>query len=152
MLSLLPAQPPDAPLLKAIAIAAKSHWGYLPQRMAQFAQSSIITLESIANNIVYKACMDAAPAGWYRLLPQTPVAILDDLWVAPAFMGHGIGRALFQHAVAQAQARGAQALELDADPNAAPFYERMGCSTIGQSLSDWGRQIPRMRYSLNTHP
>jgi GNAT superfamily N-acetyltransferase len=145
------AQPQDSVILKEICITSKGYWGYPDHLMSQFAQTPIITPESIVRDIVYKACVDAATVGWYRLLRQAPVAILDDLWVSPAFMGKGIGRALFQHMVSQAQSLGALVIELDSDPNASPFYERMGCSTMGQSLTEWGRTVPRMRYSLPAH-
>jgi GNAT superfamily N-acetyltransferase len=138
----------DSALLREICIQSKGYWGYPDHLMSQFARSAIITRESMARDLVYKACLEASTVGWYRLLPQTPIAILDDLWVLPEFIGRGIGRALFQHAVIQAQSLGALAIELDADPNALPFYECMGCSVIGQSLSEWERYIPRMQYTL----
>lgn len=141
-------EPEDASLLREIAIQSKDYWGYPTEWMAQFAQTLLITEESIAQDIVYKACVQGAAVGWYRLLPGNSVAILDDLWVVPAWIGRGMGGALFRHAEAQARLLGAQAIELDADPNAAPFYEHMGFRVIGQSLTDWGRYVPRMLYNL----
>ncbi len=149
MLNIARACAQDSTLLREICIQSKGYWGYPDHLMSQLARSTIITPESIARDVVYKACLDEFTVGWYRLLPQAPIAILDDLWVLPEFVGKGIGRALFQHAVIQAQSLGALAIELDADPNALPFYERMGCSVIGQSLSEWGRYIPCMRYVLS---
>lgn len=142
------AQPEDADDLKKIALAAKGYWGYAAHLMAQWAQTPIITPKAIATDCVYKACSESVAVGWYRLIMSPPTAILDDLWVSPALIGKGIGRALFQHAVAQAQSFCVLAIELDADPNAAPFYTRMGCQMIGESWTEWGRTIPRMRYSL----
>jgi hypothetical protein len=55
---------------------------------------------------------------------------------------------LFQHAVSQARLHGAEAFEQDTDPHAVAFYQRLGCRVIGQSLSEWGRLILRMRYEL----
>jgi ribosomal protein S18 acetylase RimI-like enzyme len=148
MLEIVRARSQDSVILKEICITSKGYWGYPHPLMCQFAQTPIITPESIARDMVYKACVEEVTVGWYRLLTHAPTAVLDDLWVAPGFMGQGIGRALFQHMVSQAQSLGARAIELDADPNAAPFYERMGCSIVGQSLTEWGRTVPRMRYSL----
>ncbi|MCX6048569.1 MAG: GNAT family N-acetyltransferase [Chloroflexi bacterium] len=148
MIEILRAQPEDADALKKIAIAAKGHWGYDEPLMAQWAQTPIITPEAIAADCVYKGCDGVSIIAWHRLLTSVPTAILDDLWVLPTWIGHGIGRRLFQHAIAQAQLAGALAIELDADPNAAPFYARMGCQMIGESWTEWGRTIPRMRYTL----
>jgi GNAT superfamily N-acetyltransferase len=148
MIQIVRAELQDSVLLKEIAVASKGHWGYSDHLMTEWAQTPIITAESIAADVVYKARTELSVMGWYRLLPHSATAILEDLWVLPAFMGKGIGRALFEHAVAQARHFGVQNIELDADPNAAPFYERMGCRVIGESLSEWRRTIPRMRYDL----
>ena len=86
--------------------------------------------------------------GWYRLLVRLPAVVLEDLWVLPDYIGKGIGRKLFEHAIEQAQLSGADHLELDADPNAAPFYMRMGCHPVGERISEWGRSIPHMVYEL----
>ena len=42
---------------------------------------------------------------------------------------------------------GAAALEIDADPHAAGFYERMGAVRIGETPSSLipGRSLPRLR-------
>jgi hypothetical protein len=53
-------------------------------------------------------------------------------------------------AVSRARAGGASALELDADPNAVGFYERMGARQVGETPSSVvpGRSLPRMRIDL----
>jgi GNAT superfamily N-acetyltransferase len=154
MIEIIRAEPGDAAFLKQIALAAKSHWGYSKDLIAQWGQTAIITPEAIEVDVVYKASNGESCMGWYRLVLQDhPVRtgiILEDLWVLPEFMGKGVGRALFEHAMAQAGDLGAPFVELDADPNARPFYEKMGCEQIGETLSEWGRQLPRMRYSLST--
>ncbi|MGQ9549674.1 MAG: GNAT family N-acetyltransferase [Roseiflexus sp.] len=86
--------------------------------------------------------------GWYRLLVRLPAVVLEDLWVSPDHIGQGIGRKLFAHAIKQALLSGADHLELDADPNAAPFYTRMGCCIAGERISEWGRAVPHMIYDL----
>lgn len=151
MFEIVRAELADFMILKEIAVAAKAHWGYPNHLIAKWAQTPIITTESIAADIVFKACTESSVMGWYRLLLYSAPAILEDLWVLPAFMGKGIGRRLFEHAVDQAGRNGAQNIELDADPNAVPFYERMGCRVIGETPSEWGRVIPRMRYNLTIH-
>jgi len=44
-----------------------------------------------------------------------------------------------------------EAVTLDADPNAVPFYERMGCRGIGRSHSGsiGGRMLPRLRKAMS---
>ena len=77
-------------------------------------------------------------------------AYLDDLFVEPASMWRGVGRALWEDAVAWAAARGATAMVFGAIRNARPFYERMGAVVVGEIASTIiaGRTTPRMRYEL----
>jgi len=138
----------DAERLKQIAIASKSYWGYSEHLISQWAQTPIITSESINKDKVYLARVNSLIIGWYRLLIRLPAVVLEDLWVLPDYIGKGVGRNLFEHAIQQAKLSGAQYLELEADPNAEPFYARMGCQRIGENISEWGRAIPRMRYYL----
>ena len=56
---------------------------------------------------------------------------LEHFWVAPENMGCGVGRALLAHAVGIAASGGAQALAIDADPNAEPFYLACGALRVG---------------------
>ena len=70
--------------------------------------------------------------------------VLEDLWVLPDYIGKDIGRKLFEHAIKQAQLSGADHLELDADPNATPFYTRMGCHVVGERISEWVWAVPYM--------
>jgi len=150
MLQIVRSLPADAQTLKEIAILSKGYWGYPENLMSQWAGSPIITPASIAVADVYHALVDTSAVAWYRLWTGSKTAILDDLWVLPAFIGQGVGRSLFLHAVSQARTSGALSIELDSDPHAQPFYERMGCYKIGETLSSWQRLIPRMKYDLSS--
>jgi GNAT superfamily N-acetyltransferase len=142
------AKPEDSERLKQIAITSKSYWGYSEHLLSQWAQTPLITPESIDKDRVYAACIGSCIIGWYRLLIRLPVVVLEDLWVLPDYIGKGVGKKLFEHGIQQANLSGAERLELDADPNAEPFYTRMGCQVVGESLSEWGRTIPHMVYNL----
>ncbi len=88
--------------------------------------------------------------GWYRVRFHGRRAELEDLWLEPPFIGHGHGRALFEHAVRVARDGGADRMEWDAEPFASGFYEAMGGHEIGRSPSAVvpGRTLPRMRLVL----
>lgn len=74
----------------------------------------------------------------------------------PAFQGglglrRGLhGRLLLQWAVETARQYGAGRIEIDADPDAAGFYERMGARQTGTvpSASIPGRMLPRLILTL----
>jgi predicted N-acetyltransferase YhbS len=76
---------------------------------------------------------------------------LEHLWVLPAEMGRGLGRRLFDAAAAHARAAGAASLLIDGDPNALPFYLRVGAVQIGETrdrLDGQERVRPLLRVEL----
>lgn len=57
---------------------------------------------------------------------------LDNLWVLPEFMGQGIGKGLFEHALERSHVLGVTTLKIESDPNGQSFYEKMGARKIGE--------------------
>lgn len=60
-----------------------------------------------------------------------PVAVLDELYVAPEFRNRGMGSTLLAHAETEVRRRGGQLLEVNVDGvdiDARRFYERHGYS------------------------
>ena len=82
------------------------------------------------------------PAGFALFFPNystflgKPGLYLEDLFVRPAFRGHGIGRALLRELAQIAHARGCGRLEwwvLDWNEPAIGFYKKLGA----EPMSDW---------------
>jgi len=73
-------------------------------------------------------------------------ADLLKLFVEPTALRSGIGRTLFAWAIDLATSQGADRLVIEADPDAAPFYRRMGAQDIGlaPSGSIHGRMLPKL--------
>lgn len=83
--------------------------------------------------------------GFASLLDRGEVAVLDDLWIEPAWMRRGVGTALFDACATEARRRGASRLEWEAEPNALGFYEKLGGRYIRDSdKTPFGRVIPVM--------
>ena len=80
--------------------------------------------------------------GMYRLLHALPQGTLEDLWLDPNAIGSGLGRRLFDHALATAATLGMSSLLIESDPNAEGFYLAMGAARIGQRASASGRLLP----------
>jgi GNAT superfamily N-acetyltransferase len=145
------ARPEQADLLTEIAFAAKRHWGY-PEHWIQ-SWRDILTMppEFIAGNVTYSAIEDGRPVGFYLLTTEADGLHLDHLWILPRAMGRGIGRALFEHAVAQAKGLGLPAIKIEADPNAEGFYQRMGAKRVGvnvAAIEGKRRELPLLVYDL----
>jgi GNAT superfamily N-acetyltransferase len=138
----------DAAELTRIAHEAKRHWGY-PERWIELWRDDLtLSPEFIAGNEVYLAEDGGEALGCCALVAGTPSWALEHFWIRPAAMGKGLGRRLFEHARAQAAAAGASVLEIDSDPNAEPFYLRMGAVRVGEVRSQVDGQ-PRVRPLLH---
>jgi GNAT superfamily N-acetyltransferase len=69
--------------------------------------------------------------------------LLDNFFLLPAHIGSGVGRLMWDEALRRAEAAGAERMTLEADPNAAGFYERMGARPTGSvTATDTGRRLP----------
>jgi GNAT superfamily N-acetyltransferase len=89
--------------------------------------------------------------GYYRLEGEPPDAELADLFVEPGAIGTGLGRRLWEHAIASAAKRGFHRLELESDPHAESFYRHMGAERAGERAAASGRLLPVMRFTLTGH-
>jgi len=144
----------EADALSALAFRSKAHWGYDADFLDRVRGAMTLHPEDVDRHEVWLAeSADRTPIGYHRVIPGDP-AELEDLWVEPSAIGAGVGRRLFEHAVEVARRGGATALEIDADPNAVGFYERMGAVRIGESPSTLipGRALPRMRLAVDRDP
>ena len=139
-----PAQAAHAERLRAIAQAAKGHWGYDRGLVERWA-STYDFPRQLREQEVLVAERDGEVAAWAAVTPPVDgVAVLEDLWVEPARIGEGIGSLLFSAICARAAELGAQRLEWQSEPNATGFYERLGARHLRDEISEWGRTLPVM--------
>ena len=136
--------------LSALAERSKQHWGYDTAFMDLVRDAMTLRPEDIDRHEVWVLeSLSGGPIGYHRVITGDP-AELEDLWVEPSAIGAGAGRRLFEHALQVARTGGASALEIDADPHAVGFYERMGAVRIGETASKLipGRMLPRLRIPI----
>ncbi len=147
------AQPDEAAVLTEIAHAAKRHWGYPESWIEHWKDDLTITPDFIASNEMYVAVAGEEIAGCCALVMSDSLAELEHMWIRPAHMGNGVGRALFNQIAERATKLGAKTLELSADPNAQGFYQRMGATRIGEvrsKIEGQERALPRMSIGLES--
>jgi ribosomal protein S18 acetylase RimI-like enzyme len=145
------ATPKQADELTRIAQAAKAHWGYPKRWLELWAPQLSFSPEYFEKYEGWVAILDQRPIGFYTLQEEDGNACIENLWVLPEFIGKGVGRALFLHAVEQSRQRGYEILQLVADPNAAGFYEKMGMYKVGEQtyeLEGQPRSLPVMEMKL----
>jgi GNAT superfamily N-acetyltransferase len=114
----------------------------------RLSQASLtVTSADIASGRVLVATEDDRIVGVARVETDGELGVM---FVDPPAMGRGAGRLLFDAAAALARRLGARSMPILADPNAAPFYERMGARFVSHAPSDAipGRTLPLYEYDL----
>jgi xanthine dehydrogenase accessory factor len=140
------ARPGEAAAINALVLRAKAHWGYAREQIEAWR----VDLEVGADDLARRPCFVAVDrtetlAGFVALVPGTARWELDNLWVEPASMRHGIGRQLLWHALHAARHEGATAVAVDADPHARAFYEALGARAAGEDAAALPDEPARVR-------
>lgn len=138
------AEPEDCAALSALAMASKAHWGYDDAFMAACREVLTVRPDRLANNVVEVAEADGELVGFFELENGYGLGSVEKLFVAPQWIGKGIGRLLWNRMIDLARAAGTPALEVESDPDAEPFYKAMGMRRVGDRPSEAiaGRRLP----------
>ena len=160
MMEVRRAHPQESEALTALAHASKSYWPYPESWIAAWREQLTLSPSFIAEQAVFAAVEDERVVGCYALTACAEEhdpgdgerhIELEHMWIDPSMIGHGLGRRLFEHAVAEARRRGGQALFIDSDPYAEDFYRHLGAVRIGSTRADIEgvrRELPRLRFDL----
>lgn len=145
-----PASLDEAELLTDLSLKANAVWGYDADFLARCRAAMAVKATNIESRPHYVDEIGGRIAGFYGFEPETDGIGLDYLFVEPDLIGRGVGRTLWQHAVATARHLGHSALIVVSDPNAEGFYLKMGCQRVGSRPSELetSRQLPLLRLDL----
>jgi len=149
-LVLRPARADEAPALSALCMASKAHWGYDAAFLAACREELTLRPADLDPARLAVAERAGAPAGVVQISVAGEVAELEKLFVAPDRIGGGVGAALLSWAAATAHRLGARRLRIESDPQAVPFYARMGARQVGEAASGSipGRMLPLLELQL----
>jgi GNAT superfamily N-acetyltransferase len=151
-LTIRPARPGEAAILTALCIRSKAHWGYDSSFMEAAERLLRIGESEIGAGGVLVALTADMPCGVVALVPlrRPQWCELSHLFVAPESHGRGIGRALFEAAIALAAAWGAGYVSILSDPNAAAFYAKLGARRCGEAPSGVtrNRMLPLFEFAV----
>jgi ribosomal protein S18 acetylase RimI-like enzyme len=118
----------DASRATEIARTAKAHWGYPSEWLAAWEDDLTIVDADIGRHATFVASLDGEIVGVCQLQRSDQHVFLEHVWVDPRAHRMGVGRAL----VAQAQRESSGVMAIVADPNAEPFYLRLGARRVGE--------------------
>jgi len=148
-----PAQPSDASALGALAFRSKASWGYAEVFMEACRAELTYSPEQIAaeHGQIAVAVSAGDLVGFYALRRTSPSEVeLEALFVEPALIGRGVGRALLEDATRAGHQWGAKKMIIQGDPHADRFYRAAGGIQIGTRPSESieGRHLPVYRIDL----
>ena len=150
MILLREIRPDELSTLSELCLRSKAIWGYDEDFMRACRDELTLRPDALQTSCLQVAERDAIVVGVAQIKIVGRDADLVRLFVEPALIGTGVGRLLFEWAAAAARKLGADSMTIEADPGAAPFYERMGAHQIGftPSQSIPGRMLPLLRLEL----
>ena len=140
----------EAEVLTALVLRSKAHWGYDEAFMKAAVPELTILATHLTGSAAFVAQDDTHLLGFYILGVEAGVPTLRDLWVEPAFIGSGVGGALWRHMLGEARRLAYESVRIESDPNAAPFYRKMGARETGSVRSTIieGRVLPVFEIAL----
>ena len=154
MIQLRDARQSELPTLSELCLRSKAVWGYDDAFMAACRTELTLRPGELQSTYLQVAVRDCTIVGLAQVKVADTDADLLKLFVEPALLRSGVGRLLFEWAAARARGLGAVRMKIEADPGAAPFYQRMGARDAGlaPSQSIPGRMLPRMEMDLGKKP
>lgn len=119
--------------------------------MERWREILTVKPEFIASHETFLSIVDDQSVGFYALSQKDGKLDLLHLWVLPDWMGRGIGRTLFNHALERTRTLGFRELAIESDPNAEGFYRRLGARRVGVNTytveQEW-RELPVLIYEV----
>ncbi|MGE4313723.1 MAG: GNAT family N-acetyltransferase [Pseudobdellovibrionaceae bacterium] len=139
----------DVAELNALSKRSKAHWGYSDDFIESCVPFLNLEPEELEDTFLLEE--GGKILGLYSVWFADDAPELTRLFVEPAFIGKGYGKALWLHAVEHVKSKGHDRMFLVGDPHAMEsFYIPMGCALINEveSEAQKGRLLPVLAYQI----
>src|SRR5262245_41596306 len=121
----------ELPSLSELCMRSKAVWGYDSTFMEACRRELSFDPRDLESSRIAVAARGDCVLGVAQVRVVGNEADLVKLFVEPTAMRSGVGQALFAWALDAARALGASRMIIEADPDAAPFYRRLGARDAG---------------------
>ena len=140
----------ELPGLSDLCFRSKAVWGYDEAFMEACRGELSFRRQDLEQTHVAIAEEDGRILGVVQIKISAGTAELLKLFIEPELLQRGTGRTLFAWATDISRRMGAHQLVIEADPDAAPFYRKMGARDAGQAPSGSipGRMLPRLMFDV----
>ena len=128
-------------------------WGYDNECGCNWCRGELTLTASMMRSSSYLpqvAEIDGHVFSSHSVTVKAELAKPNEVFVEPTRLRSGAGKALFEWAANVARRAGALTMVVEADPNAAGFYRRMGAIDDGTARSGSipGRLLPKLQLRL----
>jgi len=136
--------------LSALCLRSKGYWGYGSEFLEACRVPLTLTQDNVKGTDIGVAREDDRFIGMVQVEVSEETAELDKLFVAPSYIGIGLGRDLLNWACNLAYWQGARHMRIASDPGALRFYLAAGAVEIGtvQSEAIRSRTLPLLLLPL----
>lgn len=133
-----------------LCFRSKAVWGYDQTFLEACRGELSFGQHDLEETHVAVAEQNGGILGVMQVKVSSGEAELLKLFVEPHALRKGTGRVLFAWAAEVSRRKGASRMVIEADPDAAPFYSRLGARTAGEAPSGSipGRLLPRLTFDL----
>lgn len=140
--------------LTDLTIQSKAYWNYSAEQIHEWLDDLTISAQYIDTHEVYQLTKSKVLIGYYSFfLSNEKEAVLDNLFVAPKYIGKGYGKILMEHFIETVRNLNVEIVSLYADPNSEIFYTKVGFKVIGQlETSIKNRFLPIMELEIKKSP
>ena len=140
----------ELPDLGELCLRSKAVWGYDADFMTACRAELAFQPSDLSSSRIAIAEQAGTILGVAQVRMTGSDADLLKLFIEPSALRGGVGRMLFAWATDVARDMGATRLTIEADPDAAPFYRRLGARDAGlaPSGSIAGRMLPKLVFDL----
>lgn len=138
-------QPNELHSLSELCLRSKAHWGYDQSFLDACREELTLTLNNLHTDKLCLAEDSTGIIGVAHVSFDGGKCHLEKLFIEPDCIGRGVGKKLYLWSIEAARNLGAAEMIIEADPDAAAFYERFNVTRDGEvpSSSIIGRSLPR---------
>lgn len=139
----------EAEELTKLAAESEAYWGYDEEFMEIYKIIYSVTPEIISENITYVLEEENEIRGFYVVIQEAYLGVIEYFYVKPQYMGKGYGKAMWSHMGEICESLGILEIELVTCPQAKDFYTKMGAVVVKEVTSQIdNRKIPKLRYKI----
>ena len=121
----------EAQAIRELIVRSMGYWERPPGYLEAARELMSLDGDDLVRDEAWMVEVGGAVAGFYRLSREGEEAEIEEFHLEPSWIGRGIGRRMFEHAVSRARAMGVRWLTWTTEANTLGFYRHMGGEVVG---------------------